>query len=101
MHYRVNLHVVTQATRHPLIEEAIRLAGSQAKLAKAINSSQSAVSRMLLREVPVSLEAAMLIERAVGIPARAFRPEFFEPPPSPSPGPREGANAAEPVGAGA
>ena len=57
--------VMSERDVHPLIREAIDVFdGSQSRLAIAIGSSQSAVSRMLLKQIPVAAESAVAIERA-------------------------------------
>ncbi|WP_298967692.1 YdaS family helix-turn-helix protein [uncultured Methylobacterium sp.] len=73
---------MSEPTKHPLVEEAIRIIGSQGRLAQAIGSSQSAVSRMLLREIPVTAEVAVAIERATErkVPRWRIRPDLWDPP---------------------
>lgn len=76
-----------EPNEHPLIREAIDFFGkSQARLAGAIGSSQSAVSRMLLRQIPVSAEAAVSIERATmhAVPRWKLRPDLWEKPAPPA-----------------
>ena len=67
---------------HPIIAKAVGHFGSQGRLAKAIGSSQSAVSRMLLLEIPVPAEVAMAIDQASGgaIPRWKIRPDLWEAP---------------------
>lgn len=68
--------------KHPLISKALQKLGSQDKLARAIGSSQSAVSRMLLMEIPVSAEAAVAIERATerAVCRWELRPDLWDAP---------------------
>lgn len=70
--------------KHPLIEKAIGLLKSQGRLAQAIGSSQSAVSRMLLKDIPVAAEVAVAIERATNgvIPRWQLRPDLWDAPAS-------------------
>lgn len=81
---------MSEPTKHPLVEEAIRIIGSQGRLAQAIGSSQSAVSRMLLREIPITAEAAVGIERATNrkIGRWQLRPDLWD---APTPLPEESA----------
>ncbi|MEE7504159.1 transcriptional regulator [Methylobacterium mesophilicum] len=70
------------AEAHPAIAEAVTLFRSQGRLAAAIGSSQSAVSRMLLREIPISAETAVAIEKATRrqVPRWKLRPDLWKPP---------------------
>lgn len=73
--------------KHPLIELAIEVAGgSQTELARRIKRSQSAVSRLLLREVEISAETAVEIEHATGaaVPRWKLRPDLWAPPAPPT-----------------
>lgn len=77
--------VMVDPEKHPLIEQAIRKMRSQGALARAIGSSQSAVSRMLLREIPVTAEAAVAIERATDCEVARWqlRPDLWDAPSEP------------------
>lgn len=71
--------------KHPLIVKALGAFKSQDAFARAIGSSQSAVSRMLLREIPVTAEAAVAIERATkdsphAISRWELRPDLWDAP---------------------
>lgn len=68
--------------KNSLIEAAIDLVGSQEKLAKAINSSQSRVSRLLLGQQRLEAEDAIAIERATDgqIPRWRLRPDLWSQP---------------------
>jgi DNA-binding transcriptional regulator YdaS (Cro superfamily) len=73
--------------KHPLIDKAIGVVGSQEKLAEAMTregcpSSQSSVSRMLLRETDVSAEAAKAIDKATNgtVPRWKLRPDLWDKP---------------------
>lgn len=50
--------------QHPLIREAIRIVGSQKKLAAAICMSQQTISRLLNQERAVTVDEAVRIESA-------------------------------------
>jgi len=75
---------------HPLIAEAVRLCGSQEKLAAAIGSSQSRVSRLLLQQSPITAEDAVAIERVTQgyVSRHLLRPDLW-----PAPAPAEPADA--------
>jgi hypothetical protein len=60
----------------PLIEAAIRDQGSEAKLARACNVSQTAINKAK-RAGRVSPKLALRIEAACGISRRLLCPEFF------------------------
>jgi DNA-binding transcriptional regulator YdaS (Cro superfamily) len=59
------------------LREAIRIAGSQTKLARAIDVTQGHVSQWL-RRGKVPAEKVLLIERATGIARHLLRPDVFE-----------------------
>ncbi|AYO83681.1 transcriptional regulator [Methylobacterium brachiatum] len=71
-----------KASTHPVISKAIRYFGSQALMAKAIGSSQSAISRMLLLEIAVTAEVAVAIDRASSgaVPRWEIRPDLWDQP---------------------
>jgi len=71
-----------------VLNEAIMIAGSEAKLGKLTGLSQSAISRAKHRK-KVSVNLAARIERAVSIPAWRFRPDIFPPPKTDFPNPSE------------
>jgi len=58
------------------IQEAIRLAGSEAKLGKATGYSQHAIWKAK-RRGSVTPEMALAIERAVGVRKEILRPDIF------------------------
>ena len=66
-------------THHSLIERAIKLAGSQQKLAEKIGLSQQGVSWLLNESNAVSAEIAIKIDRAFDgkIPKEKIRPDIF------------------------
>ncbi|WP_224767384.1 transcriptional regulator [Paracoccus yeei] len=65
----------------PLIDRAIKIRGSQAKLAEAMGCSQQQVS-YLRRAKRVSAEMAKALEAATNglIPKHILRPDIFEAP---------------------
>ncbi|WP_425312761.1 transcriptional regulator [Methylobacterium radiotolerans] len=69
---------------HPVVAEAIAHFRSQTRLAAAIGSSQSAISRMLLREIQVTAEVAVAIDAATRgtIPRHRLRPDLWSAPPT-------------------
>lgn len=71
----------TQQT-HPIIAQAIKHFGSQDRMAKAVGSSQSAISRMLLGEMPVPAQIAVALDRASAgrFPRWATRPDLWDAP---------------------
>lgn len=71
----------TQPT-HPIIAQAIKHFGSQDRMAKAVGSSQSAISRMLLGEIPVSAQIAVALDQATSglFPRWATRPDLWDAP---------------------
>ena len=66
------------AQQHKLIEKAIKLRGSQAKLADAIGCSQQQIS-YLLKARNVSAEMAIKIDAATGgmVSRHQLRPDIF------------------------
>ena len=62
------------------LAQAIRLLGSQAKLARAIGCSPSKISALTLADKPVRAEDALAIERATGgaVKAATLRPDIWE-----------------------
>jgi len=65
---------------HPLVAEAITIAGSQAKLAEAAGCSQQAISFLLNGRMGMSAEMAVRLDRATGgrVPKEQLRPDLFE-----------------------
>ncbi len=59
-----------------MLNEAIKRAGGQVKLAKAIKSSQASIS-LWKRTGKVPAAAAKAIEKATGIPRAKLRPDIF------------------------
>ncbi|WP_416358195.1 YdaS family helix-turn-helix protein [Aureimonas phyllosphaerae] len=68
----------------PLVQEAVRLAGSQQKLADAAGCSQQQISYLLHQADRISAEMAVSLEKATDgqISRNHFRPDVFGPPPS-------------------
>ena len=62
--------------QNPLIRKAIRLSGSQKKLASAIKHSQTSIS-YYLNGGGISAEVAIKIEKATGISRAEIRPDIF------------------------
>jgi len=58
---------------------AVRLAGSQAELAKVTGVTRSAVYYWVKRNVCPSPQAILRIEKAYGIPKEDLLPEVFAP----------------------
>ncbi len=73
--------------KHPLVDQAIRVCGSQEKLAERSGGrlSQSAISRMLLKQARIRGEDAVAIEVATdgAVPRHRLRPDRW-PAPAPS-----------------
>lgn len=65
-------------SRNPLIEEAIGVVGTQARLAQAAASSQQTISR-ILHNGPITAEVAVRIDRATGgrVSKERLRPDLF------------------------
>lgn len=65
--------------KHPLVAEAITIVGSQAKLAKAAGVSQQSISFLLNRQMGMSAEMAVRLERATGgrVSKERLRPDLF------------------------
>ncbi|WP_454691159.1 YdaS family helix-turn-helix protein [Achromobacter aloeverae] len=76
------------------LQDAIRLAGSQAALARLIGKKQPHIQKWLKSKNALRPEHCRAIELAVGVPRAAFRPDDYwvmwpdlEPPPdTPLPG---------------
>jgi plasmid maintenance system antidote protein VapI len=67
--------------QHPLIEEAIEMAGSQADLAALCGCAQQHISKLLNKEVSITAEMAVKIEKATEgrIPRWQARPDLWTP----------------------
>lgn len=61
------------------IELAIRKAGSQANLAKAIEVSQARVWNWVNRDPKIPAEMVLRIEAATGVPRDKLRPDIYPP----------------------
>jgi DNA-binding transcriptional regulator YdaS (Cro superfamily) len=59
------------------LRKAIKLAGSQTKLAKAVGVEQTAVSNWLNRNKRVPAERVLLIEAATGVSRHELRPDIY------------------------
>lgn len=77
--------------RNQLVDEAVRLAGSQAALAEAMSQAgvpcvQQTVSKLANGELKVDADFAIAIDRATvgAVPKHALRPDLFDPPASPA-----------------
>lgn len=70
-------------TPHHLVDEAVRLFGSEKALAQAIGYSQQHVNRLRLGEGRVKAEIAIAIDRATAgrVPKHRLRPDLFDAPP--------------------
>jgi DNA-binding transcriptional regulator YdaS (Cro superfamily) len=66
----------TPTPKHRAVAEAIRRAGGQSALAKAIGVSQPTVSEWLNGKKPVIAEKAPDIEALTGVPAERLHPAF-------------------------
>lgn len=67
---------VCEMNMRPLLE-AIKIAGSQSKLAAQIGVGQSHISNWLHRDKRVPAEQVLKIERATGISRHALRPDIY------------------------
>lgn len=63
---------------NPGLTKAIRIAGSEAALAKAIGRSQASVWEWSKVTGRVSAEDAVAIERATGVPAETISPAIHQ-----------------------
>lgn len=63
------------------VEEAVRLKGSQAKLAEAAGCSQQQISYLLNEAESITAEMAAALDKATGgrIPRAVLRPDIFAP----------------------
>ena len=71
-------------TNHrPLLEKAIKIAGSQARLAEAIGLSQQGVSYLLNGAPTISAEISIAIDRLTNgeVSKEELRPDIFGPAP--------------------
>lgn len=70
---------MTRKRHHPLIAKAIKICGTQAKLAAATRTSQQTICRVLNGQVPVSAELAAQIELVTNgeITRLMLRPDVF------------------------
>ncbi|PIU08182.1 MULTISPECIES: YdaS family helix-turn-helix protein [unclassified Methylobacterium] len=64
----------------PLIREAVKLVGSQARLARALGISQPRVNQLARRTSCCSAEVAIAVERATqgAIPRWKLRPDLWK-----------------------
>ena len=63
--------------RHALILKAVALAGSQAKLARAVEVTRSAVYYWVRHDTQPGPKTARIIEQKFGIPKEDLLPEVF------------------------
>lgn len=70
--------MTNDALPNPALAEAVRRAGSQASLAKAIGVTQQTVSNWL--KAKTAAEYVLAIERATGVPRHEIRPDVYPPP---------------------
>lgn len=70
------------AAKHPLIQKAIGIVGSQAELAKRSGYAQQHISKLLNREIAIKAEAAIAIEKATGLEVARWqlRPDLWDAP---------------------
>lgn len=59
------------------VQEAIRIAGTQSKLAAKAGCAQQTISDLVTGRRKVSAEIALRIAKATGLPAKNFRPDIF------------------------
>ena len=59
------------------ILEAIRVSGSQVKLAERLNTTQPTVSRYLSNKVSVPVSVAIRLDKELAIPRAVTRPDVF------------------------
>lgn len=64
------------------IEEAVRRAGSQSALARAIGTSQATVWKWLNKDLPVTPALVLKIEATTGVSRYGLRPDVFGPAPA-------------------
>ena len=83
-----------EASKHPLIERAIGIVGTQVELAKRCRTTQQTISRALNRVNHVTAKLACAIDRATRgeVSKEMLRPDLFGPLP---PLPEETQHAAE------
>ncbi|WP_024590515.1 MULTISPECIES: YdaS family helix-turn-helix protein [unclassified Pseudoalteromonas] len=63
-------------SNYPALEKAIKIAGAQTKLSKAINSSQQNISYWL-RTGKVAPDKVILIEKVTGVSRYELRPDIY------------------------
>lgn len=63
--------------QHDALLEAIRRAGSQTALARALGITQAAVSRWVVRQMILPAEHVLAVELATGISRHALRPDIY------------------------
>jgi len=70
--------------RHPHIERAIKIAGSQPRLAERSGLSQQHISKLLNCERSITAEVAIAIEKGTGlaVPRWRLRPDLWDRPAS-------------------
>jgi len=61
------------------LKRAIKVAGSQTALAKALNVTQAHVWNWLNRDSQVTAEYVLSIERLTGVPRYELRPDIYPP----------------------
>ncbi len=71
-----------EADVHPQIQEAIRLVGSQAALARHCDCAQQTISKMLLRQISIAPILAKKIDEVTNgkVPRWQLRPDLWEAP---------------------
>ena len=63
------------------IQQAVKVAGSQSALAKAVNAAPQFVSQWVTGRRPVPPKFALTIEKATGVSRHELRPDVFGPAP--------------------
>lgn len=71
-------------TEELALRRAVKMAGNASQLAKKTGMSPQRIHYMLHTSKKASTHAAVLIERALGIPAHELRPDMFAPPAKPN-----------------
>lgn len=71
--------MVPAASSESALKRAIRLAGSQSKLAQIVGRSQPTVSLWIKGDMKLPAECVLPVEAALGIPRYELRPDIYPP----------------------
>lgn len=71
--------MVPATSSESALKRAIRLAGSQSKLAQIVGRSQPTVSLWVKGDMKLPAECVLSVEAALGIPRYELRPDIYPP----------------------